>query len=195
MSAKSLALAALMLAGCAPQASAPAAAPPAPRGKALAAACADRDGWSDPAPPAKLFGNTYYVGTCGITALLIDAPAGPILIDAATAEAAPAILANIRALGFDPKRIRAILTSHEHFDHVGGLAALHAATGAPVIALADAAPQLESWNRTLQINLTAAAQLCRRAVQHWPATRRAARAGRGNRAKGPPAVPSPMSTA
>lgn len=149
MSAKSLALAALMLAapmlaGCAPQASAPAAAPPAPTGKALAAACADRDGWSDPAPPAKLFGNTYYVGTCGITALLIDAPAGPILIDAATAEAAPAILANIRALGFDPKRIRAILTSHEHFDHVGGLAALHAATGAPVIALADAAPQLEN---------------------------------------------------
>ena len=143
MSAKSLALAALMLAapmlaGCAPQTSAPATAPPAPTGKALAAA------WSDPAPPAKLFGNTYYVGTCGITALLIDAPAGPILIDTATAEAAPAILANIRALGFDPKRIRAILTSHEHFDHVGGLAALHAATGAPVIALADAAPQLES---------------------------------------------------
>ena len=86
MSAKSLALAALMLAapmlaGCAPQTSAPAAAPAAPTGKALAAACADRDGWSDPAPPAKLFGNTYYVGTCGITALLIDAPAGPILIE------------------------------------------------------------------------------------------------------------------
>lgn len=34
---------------------------------------------------------------------------------------------------------------------------------------------LESWNRTLQINLTAAAQLCRRAVQHWQA------AGRGGR--------------
>lgn len=32
---------------------------------------------------------------------------------------------------------------------------------------------LESWNRTLQINLTAAAQLCRRAVQHWQAHRAA----------------------
>lgn len=32
---------------------------------------------------------------------------------------------------------------------------------------------LESWNRTLQINLTAAAQLCRRAVQHWQARRAA----------------------
>lgn len=31
---------------------------------------------------------------------------------------------------------------------------------------------LESWNRTIQINLTAAAQLCRRAVQHWQAAGR-----------------------
>lgn len=32
---------------------------------------------------------------------------------------------------------------------------------------------LESWNRTLQINLTAAALLCRHAVQHWQARRAA----------------------
>jgi 3-oxoacyl-[acyl-carrier protein] reductase len=38
---------------------------------------------------------------------------------------------------------------------------------------ASDADWLESWNRTLQINLTAAALLCRRAVQHWQ-TRRAA---------------------
>ena len=31
-------------------------------GKALAAACAGREGWSDPAPPARIYGNTYYVG-------------------------------------------------------------------------------------------------------------------------------------
>ena len=29
---------------------------------------------------------------------------------------------------------------------------------------------LESWNRTLQVNLTASADLCRRAVLHWQAT-------------------------
>ena len=38
---------------------------------------------------------------------------------------------------------------------------------------ASDADWLESWNRTLQINLTAAALLCRRAVQHWQARRAA----------------------
>ncbi|WP_432769384.1 MAG: subclass B3 metallo-beta-lactamase [Sphingopyxis sp.] len=146
MSAKAAILAALALAGCAPQAAPPVPGPAAtaPTGQALAAACAGRDGWSDPAPPAKIHGNTYYVGTCGITALLIDAPGGLVLIDAATAEAAPHILSNIRALGFDPADIGVLLASHEHHDHVGGLAALQLATGAPVFASAAAAAQLRS---------------------------------------------------
>ena len=32
---------------------------------------------------------------------------------------------------------------------------------------ADEADWIESWNRTLQVNLTASAILCRRAVRHW----------------------------
>lgn len=144
MSARAAILAALALSGCAPQASTPAAAPVAPAGKALAAACADRDGWSDPAPPAKIFGNSYYVGTCGISAVLIDAPGGLILIDGATAEAAPSILANIRALGFDPAKLRFILTSHEHLDHVGGVKAIREASGAHVFARREAVKALAS---------------------------------------------------
>lgn len=137
-------IAALLLAACAPKAPVPPAASAAPDGKALAAACADRDGWSDPAPPAKIFGNSYYVGTCGISVVLIDTPAGLVLIDAATEEAAPSILANIRALGFDPKNVRFLLTSHEHLDHVGGLKALQDATGAQVIARREAVAALTS---------------------------------------------------
>lgn len=137
MSARALILAALFAAGCTPQ-PAPAPAPAAPSGKALAEACAGRDGWSDPAPPAKLYGNSYYVGTCGITAVLIDAPGGLILIDGATEEAAPSILANIRALGFDPASLRFILTTHEHLDHVGGVHAIKEATGAHVFARREA---------------------------------------------------------
>ena len=38
-------------------------------------------------------------------------------------------LANIRTLGFDPKDVKFLLTSHEHIDHVGGIAAIKAATG------------------------------------------------------------------
>jgi NAD(P)-dependent dehydrogenase (short-subunit alcohol dehydrogenase family) len=32
---------------------------------------------------------------------------------------------------------------------------------------ADEADWIDSWNRTLQVNLTASAILCRRAVRHW----------------------------
>jgi metallo-beta-lactamase class B len=109
----------------------------------LARACEGRDGWSDPAPPARIFGNTYYVGTCGITALLITSPRGHILIDAATAEAAPGIAANIRRLGFDLRDVRYILTSHEHVDHVGGIAELKRRTGAQLLARAQGRPVLE----------------------------------------------------
>lgn len=144
MSGKPMLFAALLLAGCASQAEAPASAPAAPTGQALAAACEGRDGWSDPAPPAKIFGNSYYVGTCGISAVLIDAPGGLVLIDAATEEAAPAILANIRALGFDPKQVHTLLASHEHLDHVGGLRALQDATGAKIYARHEAVATLTS---------------------------------------------------
>lgn len=143
MSGKPLLLAAVALAGCTPHA-APSALATTPTGKALAAACAGREGWSDPAPPAKIFGNSYYVGTCGISVVLIDTPAGLVLIDAATEEAAPSILVNIRTLGFDPKNVRFLLTSHEHLDHVGGLKALQETTGAHVIARPEAVAALTS---------------------------------------------------
>ena len=144
MCARAAILASFLLAGCAPQATAPAPSPAAPTGKILADACAGREGWSDPAPPARIFGNSYYVGTCGISVVLIDTPSGLVLIDGATEEAAPSILANIRALGFDPKQVRVLLTSHEHVDHVGGLRALQEATGAQLFARREAVAALTS---------------------------------------------------
>lgn len=111
---------------------------------AIAAACAGRDGWNDPAPPAPVFGNTWYVGTCGIAAILITSDEGHVLVDGGTPKAAPLILANIAALGFRPQDVRLILSSHEHFDHAGALAALKRATGAQVAALAAEAPVLET---------------------------------------------------
>ncbi len=113
-------------------------------GRALASACEGRDGWSDAAPPARIFGNVHYVGTCGISALLITSDDGHILIDGATAEAAPGIAANIRRLGFRPQDVRTILNSHEHVDHAGGIAALKRLTGAQVAARGEARAGLES---------------------------------------------------
>lgn len=113
-------------------------------GPALAAACAGRDGWSDPAPPARVFGNVYYVGTCGISALLVTSRSGHVLIDGATPEAAAGIAANIQRLGFDPRDVRILLNSHEHVDHAGGLAALKRQTGAAMMARAEGRQGLET---------------------------------------------------
>ena len=99
-------------------------------GPTITEACGERDGWSDPAPPQHVFGNTYMVGTCGIVSLLITTPNGHFLIDGATDQAAEGIAANIRALGFDPEDVVYLLITHEHLDHAGGVAKLKQITGA-----------------------------------------------------------------
>lgn len=136
--------AALVLAGCVSTLPQPASiATPAPF-SAHQEQCAGKNGWSDPAPPVRIYGNVYDVGTCGIVALLIASPDGHILIDGATDEAAPAIAANIERLGFALRDVRIIASTHEHFDHVGGLPELQRMTGAQVVARAPAKNVLES---------------------------------------------------
>lgn len=139
MSARLAILAAALAAACTPT---PEIKAPPPRTD-LAAACGERDGWSDPAPAAHVWGNVWDVGTCGITVLLVKGDSGHVLIDGATDQAVPAILANIRAAGADPRDVRWIVMSHEHNDHVGGIAGLAAATGAKVAAGEIAAAALE----------------------------------------------------
>ena len=92
--------------------------------------------WLAPAPPKRIYGNSYLVGFGGMSVALIDTGAGLVLIDGALPQAAPAILANVRQLGFDPKDIKFILSTEPHFDHAGGLAALARDTGATVVASA-----------------------------------------------------------
>lgn len=113
-------------------------------GVALRTACDGRDGWTDEAPPARIVANVYYVGTCGISAVLITSPQGHALIDGPPAAAVPSILANVRRLGFEPRDVRVLLSSHEHADHAGGLAALKAATGARLLARREARTVLET---------------------------------------------------
>ena len=100
--------------------------------------CADNAGWNDPATPRQIFGNSWYVGTCGISAILITSPQGHILIDSGTEKAAPQVAANIEALGFKLQDVRVLLLSHEHHDHSGGMAYLQQVTGAPLYARAPA---------------------------------------------------------
>ena len=106
--------------------------------------CTPWDEWDKPAPPFQIMGNAFYVGTCGISAILVTGEEGHVLIDSGVAAAAPLVLANIRELGFEPKDVRYLLMSHEHFDHVGAHSALADATGAQVVASPRAKPVLES---------------------------------------------------
>lgn len=98
-----------------------------------AATCKDWDEWDKTAPAYRIHGRTYYVGTCGISAILITSDKGHVLIDSGTEKGAKIVLANIRSLGFDPKDIKLLLASHEHFDHVGGMAHIQRETSAPLV--------------------------------------------------------------
>ena len=90
--------------------------------------------WNQPQQPFAIFGNTYYVGTHGLSAILLTSDSGHVLIDGGLPESAPAIMSSIRALGFRVEDIRLILNSHAHFDHAGGIAQLQRASGARVAA-------------------------------------------------------------
>jgi len=89
--------------------------------------------WDEPQEPFLIHGSSYYVGPHGISSLLVTSPAGHILIDGGTPKSPKAIAAHIRQLGFKVTDIKYILTSHEHMDHAGGIAALQKLSGAVVI--------------------------------------------------------------
>ena len=145
MFARTLALT-LLLAGCAtPAAQTPNA---AAQQTAWAAQCADGSGWDDPGPPFKVYGNTYYVGTAGLTAILVTSDEGHILLDAGLPQSAAVIDANIRTLGFRTEDVRLIVNSHAHFDHAGGIAALQRVSGAAVAASAAGKRAIEQGEPT-----------------------------------------------
>lgn len=97
-----------------------------------AAACGDWDDWDKRGPAFRIHGDTYYVGTCGIAAILVAGAEGHVLFDTGTRDGSVTVLENIRNLGFFQENLRAILTSHEHYDHVGGLYWVAQNTGAQV---------------------------------------------------------------
>ncbi len=105
--------------------------------------CAACEEWNTPHEPFRIFGDLYYVGTEGLSSLLLTSSEGHVLIDAGLPASAPHIIENIRSLGFDIADIRMILNSHAHFDHAGGIAAVRSVSGARVIATAASAPTLQ----------------------------------------------------
>jgi metallo-beta-lactamase class B len=111
---------------------------------AFAAGPAAAADWNDPQEPFAVFGNTYYVGTRGLSSVLITSAAGYILIDGGSPQSPRQIVRHIRQLGFEVGDIKYILNSHEHFDHAGGIAELQRLSGATVLTSVAAEPVLRT---------------------------------------------------
>jgi len=107
-------------------------------------ACEQCEAWNVRQEPFRIFGNTYYVGTAELSAILIAGDNGLILLDAGLPQSAPLVDASIAALGFKTTDVRLMVISHTHYDHVGGIAALQRASGATVAASARAAEALRA---------------------------------------------------
>lgn len=110
--------------------------------------CSACPGWNTPTDPFRVFGNTYYVGTKGLSSVLITSENGHILLDGALPESAERIDANIRTLRFNLKDVKLIVNSHAHYDHAGGIHALQEASGADVAASASGANALKRGENT-----------------------------------------------
>ena len=99
--------------------------------------------YSAPVEPFRIVGNIHYVGGANIASYLITTSQGHILIDTGTTEMHAVIASGVAKLGFKTSDIKILLSSHAHFDHVEGHAAMKRLTGAQVMAMVGDAEALE----------------------------------------------------
>jgi metallo-beta-lactamase class B len=102
-----------------------------------------RGAYSAPVEPFRIVGNIHYVGGANIASYLIATPAGHILIDTGMKEMHEVIRNSVAKLGFKTSDIKVMLSSHAHFDHIEGHAAMQQLTGAQVMAMVGDAEALE----------------------------------------------------
>ncbi len=71
--------------------------------------------------PAKVFDNLYFVGTKIHSSWALTSSEGIILIDTLYEYASDeAIVGGLKKLGLDPAKVKYVIVSHAHSDHIGG---------------------------------------------------------------------------
>jgi metallo-beta-lactamase class B len=71
--------------------------------------------------PAKVFDNLYFVGSKIQSSWALTSSEGIILIDTLwTYNSEEEIVGGLKKLGFDPAKVKYVIISHAHADHVGG---------------------------------------------------------------------------
>ena len=99
---------------------------------------------SQPVEAYKVIGNIYYVGAVNISSHIIVTAEGLILLDTGTQEMLPGIRTNLQKLGYTLQDVKIILSSHAHWDHVEGHAAIKELSGANVMAVGEDAAAISS---------------------------------------------------
>ncbi len=101
-----------------------------------------RDGAPGPAPkrdtwyaePAKVFDNLYFVGSKIHNAWALTTSDGIIILDTIfTYNSEEEIVGGLKKLGLDPAKIKYVIISHAHGDHVGGAKLLQDRFGARIV--------------------------------------------------------------
>ena len=103
--------------------------------------------WDEPAEPARVVGPIYFVGTKGLGSFLVTGSEGHVVLYTGMPGSGEMIEKSITKLGFDPKRVKLILTGHAHCDHVGGHAYLKKATGAKVAMMREEVELFQSGGK------------------------------------------------
>lgn len=96
-----------------------------------------RESWRQPMAPFRIADRTWYIGTAGLSALVVVGDAGAVLIDGGMPQAADMLLRHLRSVGIADGQLKWIVHSHAHADHAGPLAAVKRATGARVATNAE----------------------------------------------------------
>ncbi|TWI08237.1 subclass B3 metallo-beta-lactamase [Aerolutibacter ruishenii] len=98
-----------------------------------------RESWRQPVAPFRIADRTWYVGTAGLSALVVVGKDGAVLVDGGMPQAADMLLSHLREIGIANGQLKWIVHSHAHADHAGPLAAVQRATGARVATNAESA--------------------------------------------------------
>jgi metallo-beta-lactamase class B len=104
--------------------------------------------WSKPYPPFRIVGNLYYVGTYDLACYLITTAKGNILINTGLAASEHQIKDNVKALGFKFRRIKILLNTQAHYDHLGAMAAIKKQTRAKLLVNEKDANEVKSGGST-----------------------------------------------
>lgn len=84
--------------------------------------------------PTRVFDDLYFVGDLDQSAWALTTPDGILLFDTnIPMRTETVVLEGMRKLGLDPARIRYLIVSHGHLDHLGGAVALQERFGARVV--------------------------------------------------------------